>query len=135
MVEGLICPRGNTKISRGGAVEARRAHNPKVVGSNPTPATMNDQAGRVRFGVCSAGLSFSRLHIVLWRVLWRSGAPSLVCVPWGFVFDEFTGFRLPSWCFTSHSGSAPVGPPLLPCCYVSVSKRPVLHASLNLHPI
>ncbi len=25
--------------ARGGAVEARRAHNPKVVGSNPTPAT------------------------------------------------------------------------------------------------
>ncbi len=25
--------------SRGGAVAARRAHNPKVVGSNPTPAT------------------------------------------------------------------------------------------------
>jgi hypothetical protein len=25
--------------TRGGAVEARRAHNPKVVGSNPTPAT------------------------------------------------------------------------------------------------
>jgi hypothetical protein len=25
--------------SRGGAVVARRAHNPKVVGSNPTPAT------------------------------------------------------------------------------------------------
>ncbi len=26
-------------ITRGGAVAARRAHNPKVVGSNPTPAT------------------------------------------------------------------------------------------------
>ena len=25
--------------TRGGAVAARRAHNPKVVGSNPTPAT------------------------------------------------------------------------------------------------
>jgi len=25
--------------SRGGAVVARRAHNPKVVGSNPAPAT------------------------------------------------------------------------------------------------
>ena len=25
--------------TRGGAVVARRAHNPKVVGSNPTPAT------------------------------------------------------------------------------------------------
>ena len=28
--------------SRGGAVAARRAHNPKVVGSSPTPATNND---------------------------------------------------------------------------------------------
>ena len=27
------------KLLRGGAVAARRAHNPKVVGSNPTPAT------------------------------------------------------------------------------------------------
>src|SRR5579883_940079 len=26
-------------LTRGGAVAARRAHNPKVVGSNPTPAT------------------------------------------------------------------------------------------------
>ena len=28
------------QISRGGAVVARRAHNPKVVGSNPSPATI-----------------------------------------------------------------------------------------------
>ena len=27
-------------MSRGGAVVARRAHNPKVVGSNPTPAIL-----------------------------------------------------------------------------------------------
>ena len=27
------------KLLRGGAVAARRAHNPKVVGSNPAPAT------------------------------------------------------------------------------------------------
>ncbi len=27
------------KSTRGGAVAARRAHNPKVVGSSPTPAT------------------------------------------------------------------------------------------------
>ncbi len=26
-------------LSRGGAVAARRAHNPKAVGSNPSPAT------------------------------------------------------------------------------------------------
>ena len=29
------------QILRGGAVVARWAHNPKVVGSNPTPATRN----------------------------------------------------------------------------------------------
>ena len=29
----------NSVLTRGGAVVARRAHNPKVVGSNPTPAT------------------------------------------------------------------------------------------------
>ncbi len=29
-----------THISRGGAGVARRAHNPKVVGSNPAPATI-----------------------------------------------------------------------------------------------
>ncbi len=39
MVEGFSYLQGNTLISRGGAAEARRAHNPKVVGSNPTPAT------------------------------------------------------------------------------------------------
>jgi hypothetical protein len=30
------------KIVRGGAVVARWAHNPKVVGSNPAPATKTD---------------------------------------------------------------------------------------------
>ena len=29
----------NMKVMRGRAAEARRAHNPEVVGSNPTPAT------------------------------------------------------------------------------------------------
>jgi hypothetical protein len=32
--------------SRGGAVVARWAHNPKVVGSNPTPATKNKKGQR-----------------------------------------------------------------------------------------
>ena len=32
-------PSSDAILSRGGAVAARRAHNPKVVGSNPTPAT------------------------------------------------------------------------------------------------
>jgi hypothetical protein len=33
--------------SRGGAVVARRAHNPKVVGSNPTPATKKNKKPEV----------------------------------------------------------------------------------------
>jgi hypothetical protein len=32
-------------MPRGGAAVARRAHNPKVVGSNPTPATKEKQKG------------------------------------------------------------------------------------------
>lgn len=32
-------PTSGTNISQGGAVEACRAHNPKVGGSNPSPAT------------------------------------------------------------------------------------------------
>ena len=38
----LNCPSANDKMrlaTRGGAVVARWAHNPKVVGSNPAPAT------------------------------------------------------------------------------------------------
>src|SRR5438270_432312 len=42
---------------RGGAVAARRAHNPKVVGSNPTPATIRRLRANVDtallFGVAS----------------------------------------------------------------------------------
>ena len=34
--------------ARGGAVEARWAHNPKVVGSNPTPATKETAWHRLR---------------------------------------------------------------------------------------
>ena len=35
----LVCNRLYSLSLRGGAVAARRAHNPKVVGSSPTPAT------------------------------------------------------------------------------------------------
>ena len=35
--------------SRGGAAVARRAHNPKVVGSNPTPATNECKRQEVDF--------------------------------------------------------------------------------------
>jgi hypothetical protein len=37
-VEDLI----EEQTSRGGEVVSRRAHNPKVVGSNPAPATIQD---------------------------------------------------------------------------------------------
>ncbi len=34
----------SNNLTRGGAAAARRAHNPKVVGSNPTPATKGSNA-------------------------------------------------------------------------------------------
>ena len=37
------------KTSRGGAVVARWAHNPKVVGSNPAPATKESSLSRNSF--------------------------------------------------------------------------------------
>jgi hypothetical protein len=33
-------------------VEARWAHNPKVVGSNPTPATKENEASQLGFAFC-----------------------------------------------------------------------------------
>ncbi len=39
----------NCVTSRGGAAVARRAHNPKVVGSNPSPATKSDQTAKLSF--------------------------------------------------------------------------------------
>ena len=53
MVEGLTFPPREIPqlgiTPRGGAVVARRAHNPKAVGSNPTPATSRiDGAGEDR---------------------------------------------------------------------------------------
>ena len=53
--------RDNTILSRGGAVAARRAHNPKVVGSNPTPATKKLKAGQMYPEVRLSGLSFRPL--------------------------------------------------------------------------
>ena len=49
--------RGLKKDStRDGAVEARRAHNPKAVGSNPTPATNETKKQDVSSGHCPAFL-------------------------------------------------------------------------------
>ena len=41
--------------SRGGAVVARRAHNPKVAGSNPVPATKWSRGVAVNMPACHAG--------------------------------------------------------------------------------
>ena len=40
--------------TRDGAVEARRAHNPKAVGSNPTPATNETKRQDMSSGHCPA---------------------------------------------------------------------------------
>ena len=42
-------------MSRGGAVVARRAHNPKVTGSNPVPATKWSRGVAVNMPACHAG--------------------------------------------------------------------------------
>jgi hypothetical protein len=42
-------------LSRGGAVVARRAHNPKVTGSNPVPATKWSRGVAVNMPACHAG--------------------------------------------------------------------------------
>ena len=65
MVEVFDLPQAEHKTiyptPRGGAVVARRAHNPKVVGSNPTPATNErkrqevDRRSRPAFFVCVDG--------------------------------------------------------------------------------
>ena len=40
-----------SRKSRGGAVVARWAHNPEVVGSNPAPATKAKSLNRLRLGL------------------------------------------------------------------------------------
>jgi hypothetical protein len=47
--------------SRGGAVVARRAHNPKVVGSNPTPATKIKRA----LSLCAEGFFFYSNKLII----------------------------------------------------------------------
>ncbi len=44
MKEGFDSPTGYKHKSRDGAVVARRAHNPKVTGSSPVPATKKSQS-------------------------------------------------------------------------------------------
>ena len=45
VIKKNVVPLQCKKIARSGAVVARWAHNPKVVGSNPTPATKKDFKG------------------------------------------------------------------------------------------
>src|SRR5690606_14651261 len=45
----------NIILSRGGAVVARRAHNPKVAGSSPAPATKWSRGVAVNMPACHAG--------------------------------------------------------------------------------
>ena len=47
--------RTNIILSRGGAVVARRAHNPKVAGSSPAPATKWSRGVAVNMPACHAG--------------------------------------------------------------------------------
>ena len=47
-------PRQSPNPSRGGAVAARRAHNPKVAGSNPAPATKTTTTKLLPSGTTSA---------------------------------------------------------------------------------
>jgi len=51
-------------------------HNPKVVGSNPTPAT-NEYKGRLDRRLSMSGRSFISPPVPLWRVLGRLVAPLL----------------------------------------------------------
>src|SRR5947207_7022145 len=44
----------------GSIVDSRRAHNPKVAGSNPTPATMNDEG--LAYAATANPFRLPRLH-------------------------------------------------------------------------
>ena len=50
-------------MARSGAAAARRAHNPKVVGSNPTSATIQATPGAGPTGSFSLGSAFARIHL------------------------------------------------------------------------
>ncbi len=54
VVEYFCCNFVVAKTSRGGAVVARWAHNPKVAGSSPALATKRADFKRVRFFVIKA---------------------------------------------------------------------------------
>ena len=65
-VQNLIIPRVDAGWS---SLAARRAHNPKVVGSNPTPATKID--GSCAYGPAVAGFA---VFEVKWTARMKGGA-------------------------------------------------------------
>ena len=60
-----LCTRKTQNISRGGAVVARWAHNPKVVGSNPSPATIEGESPDPPSFFCPFVLPLSREILML----------------------------------------------------------------------
>src|SRR4030042_1300752 len=59
--------------SRGGAAVARRAHNPKVVGSNPTPATKRYKGPEsLASGLFLLNTKAFRLYQLLTRCFWSA---------------------------------------------------------------
>ena len=65
-----MCIFAPTKILRDGAEVARWAHNPKVVGSNPAPATKKDKKNRPheRFFLCLLSALGTKISLRFQRV-------------------------------------------------------------------
>gem|GEM_PF-1776748 len=66
-------------IPRGGAAVARRAHNPKVVGSNPTPATRKAKGEEsilafFVYPLSPHGTTFSLPHILSQAISYRKAS-------------------------------------------------------------
>ena len=55
--------RTNLNIAGWSSLVARRAHNPKVVGSNPAPATILEESLRLVYALCTV-LDFSLYNIL-----------------------------------------------------------------------
>ncbi len=84
---------------RGGAVVARRAHNPKVAGSNPAPATSQGRSlGLVGFALFSNHISGRRSSAVEQaahnrRVTGSNPVAAILSPPfgWGFLLPDDVG--------------------------------------------
>lgn len=71
------------RLPRGGAAAARWAHNPKVGGSNPSPATNWNRVGRVADAVLCFGFDGAHWNMVSWVVGCASRTASMF-VRWLF---------------------------------------------------